>query len=432
MKKQWLLQFAKCKLFICLFIGQAAFAQSNYQFTDTLMYQRLNAGIPVWDSARFYVYIPSVPFVRGILLAPHTLQEGTFLRNYKTRIVTDSAGLGIVYISRSPFSVFDTTKGHDVILNRILAKAALISNHPEIVNAPWFTIGHSTGGIFAYNVPFWKPEKSFGAIVYKSGKISPPTWLGPNPNLEAMSHVPLMALNGQFEEYGPGPNGVIPPGTSHEVQWWSVRDSVMKWRGQNPPFLMTQYVESGGTHSTWSQRNFDEMALFIAKCVQYRLPRNANPLLGAVSLNIIPDSTGTLSDTVIDALFNSPVIASHPLIALWGNYPIAKRPVSYWHFDNEIALSWANFHYGFGYLTGMKPKRQQNLPKITVLLDGFISISTDDLIKEVQIFDPLGQTLPVLSSDGPVWLSQNPVPEGKLLLLRLYTDKGSYSFKVIR
>ncbi len=348
---------------VLLMIAQSAFAQppqGQWTLSDTMMYKRaVSGGGFRWDSIRYNLYHPANTVVaRGFILSPYTLSERLFLVSIPCRTMVDTVGIGIVYINRAPFSVFDTTKGHDTLLQKVLNRIALSSGHPEYQYAPWFTVGHSTGGILTYNIPWWKPERSIGAITYKSGKIAPPLWL-PRNRWAAMADVPLMAVNGQYEEYGPGPSGVIPPGVSREIQWWSVRDSITKYRTDQVQWPFSQYVDRGGAHTNWNIRTWEVMALYISKACRYRLP-DTGSIHGPLQLRPVNNALPTcyVSDTNLNYIMagNQPTLGQRFMrpVAHWPQDSLAG---TYFHFDAEMAAAWANYHFwGFGTIVSLVPK----------------------------------------------------------------------------
>jgi hypothetical protein len=104
-------------------------------------------------------------------------------------------------------------------------------------------MGHSTAGIFCRNVAYWKPERVAGIPHVKSGNFHQKEHLPPSGTLAG---IPLVALNGQFETFGPAAG--IDPEYGRETQWVYVRKDIWKFREADPNHLMSLWVHHGDDH----------------------------------------------------------------------------------------------------------------------------------------------------------------------------------------
>jgi hypothetical protein len=280
---------------------------------------------------------PAAKHVSGLILAAKVRAEEEFVINPAIRKVSAEENLAIIKSDSKAFAMFDITKGEDVFFLRILKKLAAKSGFSEIEFAPWLTFGHSTAGHFAKNLAYWKPERTFGILYFKSGQFHCPVWTKPGTSIK---NIPILAINGQFEEYGP--HGAHPAGESLQAQWLAVRDTFMLMRKTG--HLVSLIVEPGAGHSAISQKDMDYMALFIKKAAQYKIPKNAIATDKPVILNDLKESMGVLSDTCIYKLISEPNLDHINIIKPFKEYPGKLRSISFWHFDNEMANAWIRFH----------------------------------------------------------------------------------------
>lgn len=302
---------------------------SEWVLSDTIMNHTKPLPFRMWVG-------PATKHIRGLIVAPKVWAEEDFVNNPAIRKVAAEEDLAIIKTDGKNFAMFDITKGEDTLFLRVLHKIAVLSGFPEIEFAPWLTFGHSTAGHFAKNLAFWKPERTFGILYFKSGQFHSPSWTKPGTSLH---NIPILFINGQFEEFGP--HGQHAPGESPESQWRAVRDTLMLLRKSN--YLVSFIVAPGEGHFALTQRVADYMALFIKKAAYYKIPRNTITTNGSINLNEIKESSGFLSDTCISALTVHPDKRLINVIQPYKKFP--TKEISFWHFDDEIAQAWLKFYH---------------------------------------------------------------------------------------
>ncbi len=275
--------------------------------------------------SRAYLWIPpDCERVRGILIGGMTLIEKDLAEDPLVRRACAESGLAIVFCYPAFDSLFDYRRqGADRVLSGILSDLAGASGYEELAEAPLLPVGHSTGGLFARNVAYWNPSRTIAVIHIKSGAIGPPAF-DPAASIRG---VPVLAINGQFEEFGPYPSGNIPKGKSREGQWLAVRESIFKLRAQGEPVSMI--VEPGAGHFAWSEALSRYVSLYIRKAARYRLPESGSTLR--------PAPEGWLTDG------GAVVMNHHPAPA--GKYT-GDPATAFWHFDEELARANDAFHRG--------------------------------------------------------------------------------------
>ncbi|MEI7832249.1 MAG: hypothetical protein WCJ56_03490, partial [bacterium] len=208
----------------------------------------------------------------------------------------------------------------------------------ELEYVPLMTVCHSAGGEFGRNVAYYHPERCFGAVYIKSGNIKSPTD-APEANFAG---VPFLAISGQLEEFGP--DGGMKDGTSHEIQWKTVRDTLVNLRTANNNYLTSMLVDPGAGHFPWWNTDAKYTAMFIRKAAQTRLPA-AGEVKAQVVCNTIKVESGWLSDANLTA--------DKRETAAYNDYK-GDKAEAMWYFDEEMARANAAFnHANFGKLDQM-------------------------------------------------------------------------------
>lgn len=340
------------------------------------------------NGARAYLWIPpSIERIRGVIIAQMTLIEMPFVQDPLIRAAAADAGLAIVFVNPSFDSTFNYKSGADRTLSSILSDLANVSGYPELAEAPLMPAGHSTGGIFAHNVAYWSPRRTIAVLHIKSGNIKPPDF---DPGA-SFSGVPFLAINGQFEEFGP--DGDVPAGQSRELQWHTVRDTLLALRSKDPKQLCTLLVEPGAGHFAWSERLARFVALYIRKAAAARLGDTPDGKSAVVALD---PERGWLGDAALSDPQHQPPA---PYAAYAGD-----KAKSFYFFDEETARATEMFEAGqFGLKDQMVTFSQdgQNLDPVARLRLRFDPIGdgqsfrvTADYLDKYPVSHPLaGQTL---------------------------------------
>ena len=275
---------------------------------------------------------PKCASVRGILFGQRTLLEKRLTKDPTIRKVAAEESLAVLYVDPSFDILFNyVEKGAAEKLERMLAELAAKCGHPELEHAPMLTIGHSTGGIFARNVAYWKPHRVIGIIHIKSGNLHQHVY-GERKTLDG---VPFLAINGELEEHGP--EGGIRPEYRRQTQWVMIRKAMLERRAKDPANLMSLVVHPGGNHTSWSDDLSRYCALFIRKAVKHRVPREKADGTSEVHCLAIQPESGWLTDANIKAPRHKP--------AACADYT-GDKAKAFWHLDKEMALATWNYHRG--------------------------------------------------------------------------------------
>lgn len=301
-------------------------------------------GRPQPATVGFYWLPPDCKTVRGLIAAGRILLERTICEDPQIRKAAAEKGLGILYFDPHLDGVFDYVhRGSDQVLQTALAETAKKSGHPEIEQAPLLTVGHSTGGIFCRNVAYWKPERVIGILHIKSGNLQD---MLPDKS-RSLAGVPFLAMNGEFEEYGPM-GGDLKAGLRSEyslnpadkkqdnqTQWVMIRMQLLERRKKNPDNLMSLVVHRNQGHTTWDDRMSAIAAQFIRSAADARLRPSPSGGTTPVRCTVLKAADGWLSDADIKA----PKFKAAPYKDYQGD-----RTTAFWHLDQAMADAVGRYH----------------------------------------------------------------------------------------
>ena len=224
---------------------------------------------------------PETKTVRGLLVGGQLGIELEIALDAEVRQACAENDLGVVYFAPHLSGVFHYWQDGNTDAKRWLQAfddLARRSGHPEISQIPWITMGHSTAGIFCRNVAYRWPQRVAGILHIKSGNFHQAEHL---PSSGSLAGIPLVAMNGQFETYGP--EGGLRPEYGRETQWVFVEKDLERFRERDANHLMSLWLDLGGDHFHGSPELSQYAALFIRKTAQYRLqappmPRGKDPV----------------------------------------------------------------------------------------------------------------------------------------------------------
>jgi hypothetical protein len=269
---------------------------------------------------------PESKTIRGLLVGGQLGIELEMFLDAEVRKACTENDLAIVYFVPHLSGVFHYWEPGNRDTQRwlkALDDLARRSNHPELSRVPWITIGHSTAGIFCRNLAHWKPRRVAGILHVKSGNFFQKEHLPPEGSL---SGVPLVAINGQFETFGP--EGGIRPELGRETQWIFVLRNIQTFREKDPNHLMSLVLDLGGDHFHGSPELARYAALFIRKTAKYRIPDKLPPGSGEIECLPLRAEDGRLTDPDLYHPGHAP--------AAYADYTGDKNK-AFWHYDEETA-----------------------------------------------------------------------------------------------
>ncbi|MFW5878055.1 MAG: T9SS type A sorting domain-containing protein [bacterium] len=325
---------------VLLLSSQVLFAEDTWPYIMKFMVSNGDGEI-VENEASMWIGNPDEP-VKGIILTSMTRNEREFNHDPHIRAMATEMNLALIFLYGhverdfywgGSLSVFNPDLGHDTVLQKVLKDLSVMSGKPEIEHAPWLTFGHSTSGLFARYIAWWKPERMFGVILYKSGGYVPPDFVE-DPDTSTFLNIPWLSVAARNDKFGPGQQG-----------WNNMRKDMMPWRARGA--LMSQIVEPTMEegHSVWRSFNGPYFAMWIKKAVEGKIPENVTSTDEPVNLSHIPNSSGMLSDSAIARLIDKEELSDMLLRYQYDVEENEDRDKMFWHFDDEMAITWVNYHH---------------------------------------------------------------------------------------
>jgi hypothetical protein len=208
---------------------------------------------------------PQAPRIRGLLLGG--VQD--FASSDEIRAVCAEVGVGLLLVSPMPVQIGDdmTVTGMDR-LESIIATLAKASGHQELTKALFMPYGWSAGTVWSSRFAFAFPERCFASMTFKGGFCVP----APGKDTTKVSNLPWLHVQGQFEEFGPGPSGVLRTNENRSTGSSLANINHIAFRAANPDLLIGLIIDAGATHMGWNPRLYPMVASFIASSARLRLP----------------------------------------------------------------------------------------------------------------------------------------------------------------
>jgi hypothetical protein len=291
------------------------------------------------DTTAFLWVPPEADRLRGVLVGGQILMEQPFAADPLIRKACAEEKLAIVFFSPPLDAVFDyKARNSGALLQKVLDDLAERSGYRELAKAPLFPFGHSVSSIFATRVVYWDPGRCFGALPFKGGLPAPVE----DPQA-SLAGVPILVIKGQFEEFGPGPSGVLREAEDRETAWKGMREIIAGLREKDEKHLIAYLVEPGASHFAWSGRTAPYAARFIRLCAQQRIPDWPIDTAEPVKCKAVDPASGART---------SVNLAAEAFAAPGGEFKGDKKR-NFWHFDVELAEMADALHAG---LAGKKPQ----------------------------------------------------------------------------
>ncbi|MFP3937441.1 MAG: hypothetical protein ACLFVW_03795 [Phycisphaerae bacterium] len=303
-----------------------------------------------------HLWLPDgVETIRGLIIGDSIRHGGTVCRDPHVRKAAEDKKLGIVFFDPGLDAVFNWVENDsDKRLLRTLEKLAEETGHPELELVPWLTVGHSTGGIYARNVAYWKPDRVIGILHLKSGNLQDGLFhlkddylrKHPEAKYRTLAGVPFLAINGEYEEYGPkgGDLGVglrsryslhaEDKSKRNQTQWVMIRMQLLDRRRKNPDNLMALVVERDGGHVSWNEDMSKLSAQFVRSAADARIPEDA-PTGEVVQCKRVSAEDGWLMDPDIKDPEHAP--------APYEEYP-GDKTLAFWVVDKDLAEALWEYH----------------------------------------------------------------------------------------
>ena len=240
------------------------------------------------DQSRAFLWIPpDCAYVRGVVIASQVILEKQFCDNALIRQACAKEGLGIIILFRGPLTSFYYKQGdEDKKLQKILDDLTAESGYAELSVAPLFAVGHSGGGIGAWNIGYWNPGRVFGILTLHSAAMTVPPVGDPKART---SGIPVMAVSGEYEMWT-GPKVPL------DQHWRWLRGDLLDIRGKYEEPLVCEVVQPGAGHFNFDDHLAKLTAMFLQKAAHYRIPQKPGDGKTLVTLNHLDEDAGWLTD----------------------------------------------------------------------------------------------------------------------------------------
>lgn len=327
-------------LVLAIHVGFKASAQ--WPYTTTI---GLNNVTGPQSTGTLKLWLPNGA-TRGILFLSNrspmcaTMSVDTMLRNLGQQygfgiLLSDGGPIIINFEGGQPGS--GGTLNHADSIQAGLNRLALQSI-PAVAHLPLITFGHSLGSYFSQGMGLYSagkraasvPEMVAGVISYHLGNIalSDFPWATP-AQIQAFKTLPHLWMNAELE--GPEANN----GTNLTYFAAQGRQNVLSRIAAGE--LVHQTVLQGGNHSIYTPGVLKMMALFVDKCISYRVPAGHDFNTGRPQLLDIDRTQGWLGITTDHKTFDSAGVQATP-------YTAANAASQFWLFDSTYAVAWIQYH----------------------------------------------------------------------------------------
>ena len=217
-------------------------------------------------------------------------------------------------------------------LNNMLRDLAKESGYEEIQYAPLLIIGHSMTGIITWTMPYWIPDRMWGAAPMKTGGRGAPA---EKPDA-TMNGVPVLYMN-----------QIAPEGSGEK----SNPHNCALFARKNTANLVGQVFDWGGGHFEMTDDMAKLFALFVHKAAKYRLCDEI-PASGYPKLKDLKAADGWLATSLLEPQ----------------QFPMAPEPQyqgdktkAFWFFDEEMAKAVVGHHIA---------DRKKKIQYVTVVSNG--------------------------------------------------------------
>jgi predicted esterase len=277
---------------------------------------------------------PDCDYVRGVFFGQQVILEQAVFEDPQIRAACAKEGIAILFLvpGRIGYDDFGPKGKGASTYNGIVKALAEKSGYSELEHAPFITIGHSGGAIWAWRMGYLKPDRCFGVIGLRAAPIGPPSHLKKHD--AELNGVPTLVITGQYETWNPK------QGSEHHWRW--CRADMLAWRAKWLNFLGSVLVQPGAGHFNWNDKVAAHVSMFIQKAAQARIPKAKAPAGQYPKLKVIKKEDGWLTD-------NTLTTPSNVKTAAYKDYT-GDPSMAFWHIDEELARA----NEAFGQTHGKK------------------------------------------------------------------------------
>lgn len=325
-RKSFLMKLASILLAIGLLQNCTASQAAVWQWSVPVKSEKPENG-----PARAWLWIPpNCQHVRGVIVAQHNMEEISILENPKFRSALADLNFAEVWVAPFFDHLFRFNEGAGDTFNGMINRLAEESGYGELNFAPVVPIGHSAAASWPYYFAAWAPNRTLCALsvsgqwpYWRNKDFAPDIWGDRN-----IDFVPCLESMGEYEA----------------ADSWS-REGLAE-RQQHPKMPLSMLANPGQGHFAATDVKVEFLALYLRKCVEYRMPKHWDGKSAPNLIPIDPTKTGWLVDKWRrDKL---PTAPAAPVAEYKGDPKDA-----FWFFDGEIARATEKYEAAF---RGFKPQ----------------------------------------------------------------------------
>lgn len=175
-------------------------------------------------------------------------------------------------------------QGFENSMKRIAASVG----RPELVNAPYVSLGFSHGGGTSFNMMVFAPEKTIAAVSY----ASPYNFKrrATFPVSDALLHVPSISITGEEEQF----NAPLPPEVDPAEGPAKIYEVFVPYRPKGGQYA---WLERQGLGHTYDENRQDVMGVaLLDAAVRARYPKDGDVIKGPIKLIDLDPAAGWIAD----------------------------------------------------------------------------------------------------------------------------------------
>lgn len=338
--------------FLPLLIVAATSLAAEWQWSVEVKAEKPQNG-----TARAWLWIPpNCERVRGVVVAQHNMEEISILENPKFRAELAKMDFAEVWVAPFFDHLFNFTNGAGETFNDFMARLADESGYAELKFVPVAPIGHSAAASWPYYFAAWQPERTLCALsvsgqwpYFRHKDFAPDIWGERN-----IDFIPCLESMGEYE----GADSISREG--------------LKQRAEHSKLPLSMLANPGQGHFASTDVKVEMLALYLKKCVQYRVPKNWDGKSAPDLIPIDPTKTGWLAEKWLRD--KAPTVPAAPV----GNYTGDPKQ-AFWFFDEEFVRAKDKYEAAF---RGLKPQL------VGILQDGQFVPQTESHLQVTPKFKP--------------------------------------------
>jgi hypothetical protein len=308
-------------------------------------------------TARAWLWIPpGCERVRGVVVAQHNMEEISILENPKFRAALAELDFAEVWVAPFFDHLFNFTNGAGETFNDFMNRLADKSGYAELKFVPIAPLGHSAAASWPYYFAAWAPQRTLGALsvsgqwpYFRDQQFAPGIW-----GNRTVDFIPCLESMGEYEA----------------ADTWSAAG--LRQRAEHPLTPLFMLANPGQGHFASSDVKVEWLALYLKKCVEYRVPKNWEGKSAPNLIPIDPTKTGWLAEKWLRD--KPPTVPAAPV----GRYTGDPKQ-AFWFFDEELVRATEKYQAAF---RALKPQLAG------ILQDGKFVPQTETHLQLTPKFEP--------------------------------------------